>query len=81
MNEAQLTADSSAHTMPTGLRSPTVLENRPLANSVPPRMTTAAPSSAGWGRRRVAITWKTMPIHVNWNSSVMATDTGSMVSA
>ena len=31
--------------------------------------------------RRVATTWNTMPIQVNWNSSVMATDTGSMVSA
>ena len=44
-------------------------------------MTAAATISARRGLRRVATTWNTMPIQVNWNSSVMATDTGSMVSA
>ena len=79
MNSAQLTADPSPQRMPIGFSSPTALENIPLAKSVPPRMATAATSSAACGLRRVTATWMTMPIHVNWNSMVRAAETGSMV--
>ena len=49
---------------------------RPLANSVPTQTTTAASSAAFVGWRRVVATSNTSPIHVNWNSSVMATLAG-----
>ena len=81
MKKVQLAAESSPHATPTGSSAPTSLENALLANNVPPRMTATATTSAARGRRRTTTSWRTMLIHVNWNSSVMATDTGSRVSA
>ena len=83
MNAAHDTAESSAHAMPTGSNDAksTSEESRPLASTVPAMMTAAAATWAAWGGLRVATTWMTMPIHVNWNRSVMATATGSLESA
>ena len=81
MKKVQLTAESSPHAMPMGSRAPTDSENMPLAMSVPPRITAAAAASAARGRLRMTTSWTTMPIQVNWKSSVMATETGSRVSA
>ena len=81
MNSAVLTAESSPHATPRGSMAPAPSENSPLASSVPPRMMAAAASSAVLGRRRVTTIWMTTPIQVNWNNSVMATATDSLVSA
>ena len=81
MKQVQLAAESSPHATPTGSSAPTSLDSILLARSVPPRMIADAATSAARGRRRMTTSCTTMPIHVNWNSSVMATETGSRVSA
>ena len=49
----------------------------PLANTVATTMATAASTSAAVGLRWSSRIWMGMPIHVNWNNSVSATDAGS----
>ena len=76
MNRAQLSAEMSPQAIPTGFMFAISWENMPLASTVPAMTMSAAATSAALGGLRVTIIWMTMPIHVNWNSSVMAAATG-----
>ena len=81
MNAAQLTAATSPAAMPHGLQLERSAAYSPLANTVPNTMISADTTWLAAGGRRVMATWITVPIHVNWNSSVNASGTGSTLMA